>query len=234
MVIKTLSTYINDFLHLFFPHHCEGCGSDVVDHGHLLCLQCFSKLPETSFFNVAANPVEKIFYGRLQVQAAAAGYFFTKDSLLQHLMIELKYRNNKDIGVYLGKMIGYMLQKSNRFNAIDYLIPLPLHPRKQQKRGYNQSEQICNGIAAVWDKPVVNNAIVREQFTETQTQKNRISRWQAMQEVFALNHAGKLQNKHILLVDDIITTGATLEACGNELLKVPNLKISIATVAFTT
>ncbi len=232
-MIKTLSTYTKDFLHLFFPHNCEGCGSDIIQEDHLLCLQCQVKLPETNFLAVAANPIENIFYGRLSIHAAGSAYYFTKGSLIQQLVVELKYKNNHQVGLYLGKKLGFMLQQTDRFETVDYIIPLPLNPKKQQKRGYNQAEIICNGISRVWNRPVVNDAVVRNLFTETQTQKNRINRWQNMQEVFALHKTEQLNNKHVMLVDDIITTGATLEACGTELQKIPGIKLSIVTLAYT-
>lgn len=232
-MIKTLSTYTKDFLHLFFPQYCEGCGSDVVEESQMLCLQCIAKLPETNFFQTADNPVEKTFYGRLNIKAAGAAYYFTKDSLMQHLITQLKYHGNKEIGNYLGKLTGEALLRSDRFSEIDCIIPLPLNHKKQQRRGYNQAAVIAEGIAAVINKPVLLNAVERNLFTETQTKKDRVHRWQTMQEVFAVKDSSIVENKHVLLIDDIVTTGATLEACGSEMLKVPGLKLSIATVAWT-
>lgn len=232
-MIKTLNTYTKDFLHLFFPQYCEGCGSDVVGEDQLLCLQCLARLPETGFLDFPGNPVEKIFYGRLQVHAAGAAFYFTKDSLVQHLVTRLKYHGNKEIGKYLGRITGRELAKCDRFSEIDYIIPLPLNAKRQQQRGYNQAAVITEGIASIIKKPVLHNTVERRHFTQTQTKKDRVHRWQSMQEVFAVKDALTLENKHVLLVDDIITTGATLEACGAELLKVPGLKLSIVTVAWT-
>jgi ComF family protein len=232
-VIKTLNTYTKDFLHLFFPHYCEGCGSDVVEQNELLCLQCVAKLPETKFFEASGNPVEKTFYGRIPVKAAGATYYFTKDSLMQHLISELKYRGNKKIGNYLGKLTGHALIESNRFAEIDFIVPLPLNEKKLHKRGYNQAAVIAEGIATVIEKPVLQNLVVRKHFTETQTRKDRVHRWQNMQNVFEVIDPSSIENKQILLVDDIITTGATLEACGVTLLKVPGLTLHIASVAWT-
>jgi len=232
-VIKTLNTYSKDLLHLFFPHHCTGCGSDVIADTQMLCLQCLAKLPETNFFGAAGNPVEKTFYGRLNLQAAGAAYYFTKDSLVQHLIMQLKYHDNKEIGTYLGKLTALQMQQTDRFSSIDCIIPLPLNNKRQQKRGYNQAALIAEGISGVLNIPVITNAVKRKLFTETQTKKDRTSRWQSMQDVFEINNASLIENKHVLLVDDIITTGATLEACGNVMLQVPGLKLSIATVAWT-
>jgi ComF family protein len=228
-----LKEWSADFLHLFFPHNCTGCGSDVLENNHQLCLRCRSELPFTNFFAQPGNPVEQIFYGRLPVKNAAAGYFFTKDSLLQHLVMQLKYRGNQEIGVYMGKLLGNELLHSARFSEVDIIIPLPLNPKRERKRGYNQATAICTGIQHVWNRPVMEKAVYRTIFTETQTKKGRISRWQNMDGVFAVGNPAALQGKHILLVDDVVTTGATLEACGAEILKIPGTALSIAALAYT-
>jgi ComF family protein len=220
-------------LHLFFPHTCAGCGTDVIDHDQLLCLHCLNDLPATNFFNQPNNPVEQVFYGRIPVANAAAGYFFTKDSLLQNLIVQLKYRGNKQIGFYLGQLLGNFLIKSDRFSDVTALVPLPLNPRREKNRGYNQATVLCNGISSVGKKPVIEKAVVRRVYTETQTHKGRISRWENMDGIFEVTNPSVLENKHILLVDDVVTTGATLEACGSEILKVPGTTLSVATLAYT-
>lgn len=232
-MLSTIKSYASSFSHLLYPHNCEGCGTDVLNTDSFLCAKCLHELPETGFINAADNPVEKNFYGRLLIEQAAAAYYFTKDGLLQHLIGELKYKSHKEVGVFLGKLIGYQLLKSQRFSSVDALLALPLNEKKEQKRGYNQAQIICNGIAEVWGKPVINNAVARTVFTQSQTNKTRIDRWQNMDGVFTVTDANKLTGKHILLVDDIITTGATLEACGSKLLQVANTRLSILTVAYT-
>ena len=232
-MLSTLQGYLKDFSHLVFPHHCEGCGTDVLLDDDLLCAKCLHQLPETGFFHAANNPVEKIFYGRVNIQMAAAAYYFTKDSLLQHLLIQLKYRNNKNAGFFLGKQTGIQLLNAERFTNIDALIPLPLNPKKEQQRGYNQAAVICEGIADIIKKPILQNAVHRIQFTETQTKQDRIHRWQNMENVFSVKNEADLVGKHILLVDDVVTTGATLEACAAAILTIPDITISIATVAYT-
>lgn len=230
---NTLNHFTRDLLHLFFPHYCTGCGNDSVGDNQFLCLQCLAKLPETNFFEAAGNPVEKTFYGRLHVQAAGAAYYFTKDSLVQHLITELKYRDNRDLGVYLGRLTALQMARSDRFPQFDLVVPLPLNEKKLQQRGYNQAALIAEGIASVLEVPLSTRAVRRNLFTETQTRKDRITRWQNMQDVFQVTNSASLADKHVLLVDDIITTGATLEACGSVLLTVPGLRLSIATVAWT-
>lgn len=228
-----IQSSLTDFIHLFFPHVCTGCGSDILDKKYQLCLRCLSELPVTNFFAQPGNPIEKKFYGRLAVRNGGSGYFFTKDSLLQTLVYELKYKGNKDIGFYLGQLLAGFLADSNRFDKVDMLVPLPLNPRREKKRGYNQATALCNGIASVWKKPVMDKIVIRKVNTETQTHKGRITRWENMDGVFAISDPAIIRNKHILLVDDVITTGASLEACGSEILKVPGTTLSIATLAYT-
>jgi ComF family protein len=232
-MITEFRSYLQHFSHLFFPHQCEGCGTDSLNDTDLLCPRCFNQLPETNFFPVPGNPVEKKFYGRISIVHAASAYYFTKDSLMQHLIFQLKYHHHRDLGLYLGKLVGYLLQETGRFKDIDVLVPLPLNPKKERLRGYNQAALICEGISEVWHKPVLPNAVIRTRFTESQTQRGRIDRWQNMQGVFAVADAAAIEGKHVLLIDDIITTGATLEACGAVILQVKNTRLSLAAVANT-
>lgn len=231
--MTAIKDYIEDFLHLFFPHICIGCGTDVLNNENMLCAACLNALPVTGFIDVLNNLVEKIFYGRLAVENAGSAFYFTKDSVIQNLIIQLKYKNNPHAGIFLGKLLGRQLINSNRFNDVDVIIPLPLNDIKLFKRGYNQTVAIVEGIVSVWSKPVIINAVERVLFTETQTHKSRINRWQTMEDVFAVFQPEILMDKHILLIDDVITTGATLEACGKEILKVPGCQLSMATVAYT-
>ncbi len=224
---------LNDLLHLCFPHNCEGCGTDIIKDDQFLCARCLHKMPATHFFSLQSNPVEKLFYGRVPVAHAGAAFYFTKDSLLQHLVTQLKYRSNKEAGYFLGRMMGHALRNAERFHEVDLLVPLPLHPKKEHSRGYNQAMLICEGISEIWNKPILKDAVTRLHFTETQTHQNRLSRWKNMEGVFAVNDVAKLQHKHILLVDDVITTGATLEACGVAILQARNCTLSIAAAAYT-
>lgn len=232
MLLK-LENLLQDFSKLFFPHYCEGCGHDLKNREAILCYYCQEDLPFTNFFNKANNPVEKSFYGRLHLQHAASSFYFTKDSLLQNLLIELKYKNNRAVGFYLGRVLGYHLKNAARFTSIDALIPLPLHPKKQRIRGYNQAQIICEGINTVWKKPIIVDSVERVIFSDTQTKQNRINRWENMDGIFALKSPSNIRNKHLLLIDDVTTTGATLEACGSVLLSLEGVKLSIATVAYT-
>jgi ComF family protein len=220
----------DSLLQLVFPHVCDGCGSDLLNVESQLCLRCLAAMPETNFEKYAGNPVEKMFWGRLPLVSAAAQYYFTKESLMQRLMHQFKYKGNKDLGLQLGRLMGMALKESNRFSNIEALIPLPLFSAKEKKRGYNQATVLCEGIAEILFLPVLKDITIRPQHTDTQTKKGRIERWKNIEGKFELVNAAVIQNKHILLVDDVVTTGATLEACGSELLKAENVRLSMATL----
>lgn len=221
-------------LHVVFPHVCDGCGSDLLNIESNLCIRCLASLPETNFEIHPNNPVEKDFWGRLPIISGSAHLYFTKESLVQHLMHQLKYRGNKELGLQVGRIMGVALKSSNRFNDIDALIPLPLFPSKEKKRGYNQAKVLCDGIAEIMNLPVFSNVIIRPQHTETQTKKGRIERWKNIEGKFKLIDPSAIENKHLLLIDDVVTTGATLEACGNELLSANNVKLSVATLCIAS
>lgn len=220
-------------MHFFFPHNCIGCGSDVIENESLLCLNCLNDLPHTNFALHANNPVEKKFWGRLALTSGMSQFYFSQDSIIQNMIHELKYRGNKKAGHYFGNMIGKSLLNSNRFH-VDVIVPLPLFERKEKARGYNQSEMICNGIAEIINKPLIKNNVIRQVFTETQTKKHRLERWKNVENIFFVARPSELEGKHILLVDDIITTGSTIEACGSEILKVKDAKLSIASFAIAS
>lgn len=227
-----LKTLFEDALHLFYPHICVGCASDLLTENNLLCIKCINNLPHTNYAQHANNQVEKIFWGRIPLAAAHSQFYFAKSSVVQQLMHQLKYKNNQNIGIYLGEMMGNSLINSNRFTNIDGLIPLPMYADKQRRRGYNQAAVICKGIAAAMNIPIITNNVCRQYATETQTRKSRIERWDNVAESFVIKNPAALAGKHLLLVDDVLTTGATLEAAGNNILQCADVKLSIATIAF--
>ena len=228
--LQKISTAIQ---HLLYPHFCSGCAIDFISRKEFLCAKCNGILPHTQFGHIPFNPIEKMFIGRLPIEAASAMYYFTKSSLLQHLLVQLKYNNNKEAGFFFGRQLGHLLKETNRFNSIDCIVPLPLHPKKLYQRGYNQADLIGDGIISVWHKPLLKKAISRIIFTKSQTHESRVTRWENMQGVFKVDNKNALLGKHILLIDDVITTGASLEACGSVILAVPGTQLSIATVAYT-
>jgi ComF family protein len=231
--MRILQDIKESFFHFLFPHICAGCGSDTLSHENTLCIRCMDSLPETSFEHYENNPVERKFSGRLPLRAASAQYYFTRESLMQQLVHQFKYKGNQDLGFQLGRWMGASLKESERF-PVDALVPLPLFPSRERKRGYNQATVLCEGIAEELKVPVLNHSIARPQHTDTQTYKGRIDRWKNIEGKFVLSDPESITGKHLLLVDDVITTGATLESCGAELLKADKVELSLACLCFTS
>lgn len=220
--------------HLFYPHNCIGCGSDVIQNDNFLCLECINDLPHTNFAMHQNNPVEKKFWGRIPLSSAMSEFYFSKGSMVQNMIHEFKYHGNKKAGYYFGKLMGKSLLNSNRFANIEAIIPLPLFERKEKMRGFNQAEVLCDGIAEIINKPVIKKNVIRKVFTETQTKKHRAERWKNVEGIFYVIDPPSLEGKHILLIDDVITTGATIDACGTEILKIKNVTLSVASLAIAT
>ncbi len=174
-----------------------------------------------------------MFTGRLPLLHATAQYYFTKESGLQHLLHQMKYKGARELCVYMGRLMAQQLAQSPWINEIDALVPLPLFAQRERQRGYNQSALLCQGITEVLQKPLLKDVVVRSTATESQTRKNRVQRWQNMEGRFSLTDASKTEGKHLLLIDDVVTTGATLESCGRALLQSENTQLSIATLCFS-
>ena len=215
---------------LFYPALCLGCNRSLRGHEKVLCLSCQMQLPITSYHHQPENQTAILFSGRFRFQAATSFAYFTKDGLLQLLLHELKYKGRKKVGIYMGTLFGYELQQTNWVRTVDCIIPVPLHAKKQQARGFNQSECIAYGLSSVLQLPVLKHHVYRCKNTDSQTRKTRSQRLENMNEAFAIKDAASLEGKHVLLVDDVLTTGATLESCALCLLQVKGLKISIATI----
>ncbi len=198
-----------------------------------ICTYCAYHLPKTNYHLTAENPVAKLFWGRVPLHSGAAYYSFSKGGKVQNLIHQLKYKGRKEIGYAVGQLYGHDLKKSDLFATVTDVIPVPLHAKKLKKRGYNQSELFANGIADSMNVTFNPTALLRVTASETQTRKSRFSRWENVAYVFEIREAELLKGKHILLVDDVITTGATLEACAQKILEIPDTKVSIATIAFT-
>lgn len=221
----------SDFIALFYPRFCFACEKSLLKHEEYLCSECWYKLPRTEFHLMADNPVLNQFFGKINFEAAASFYYFSKGGKVQHLIHQLKYGGFKDIGVFIGKQYGKELIKSPYFQQIDCIIPIPLHPRKEASRGYNQSECFARGLSQSMNIQLDTTSLIRTFASETQTHKTRFSRWENVKEIFALNPDNDLQDKHVLLVDDVITTGSTLEAAGHVLLTVPGVTVSVCSIA---
>ena len=226
------SGYLADFVSLLFPELCQACSAGLVTGEELLCTDCRFNLPYTNFHLKPDNIVAQQFWGRVNAEAVYAMCYFVKGGKMQHLMHQFKYKGVQKIGNLLGNIAGGQLAESPVFKTADIILPVPLHKSRLRKRGYNQSSCFAEGIAEKLHADVIENNLVRVRATETQTHRSRFSRFENMQEVFVVNDPEKLKNKHVLLVDDVVTTGSTLEACGTELLKIDGLKLSIATIAY--
>lgn len=190
-------------------------------------------MPVTCFEFFPLNPIEKIFWGRVEVEAASAHLYFTAGSSVQRSLHLLKYKGKKEIGNYFGKCMSAALIQSCRFSECEMIIPLPLYAEREKKRGYNQATQIAIGLSLQLKIPVVEDVIIRVKKTATQTHKSRIQRWKNMESTFEIREPLRIIGKHVLLVDDVVTTGATLEACARVLQNVPGVRISIACLAHT-
>ncbi len=225
---------LNDFISLIFPQVCVACGKSLYKNEQSICTYCVYHLPKTNFHLDNENPIAKIFWGRINIHSASAMYGFNKGGKVQHLIHQLKYKGQKEVGVAVGKIYGHELKQHENFKTVDTIIPVPLHPKKQKKRGYNQSESFAEGLAESMKVDADFNTLFRAYESETQTRKSRFSRWKNVETIFHLKDPGKFKGKHILLVDDVITTGATLEACAQTLQRIPDIKISIATIAYAS
>ncbi len=223
--------YISDFISLIFPRICAACGNSLWKHETGLCHFCEYHLPKTNYHLDAENPVSRLFWGRVNIETGAAFLYFNKGSKVQQLVHQLKYKGRKDIGIYLGEQYGQTLKYAPLFNSADAIVPVPLHKKKFMQRGYNQSEQFAIGLSGSMNIPVNNHLLMRTKSNETQTRKSRFNRYENVKDIFALNYPEKWHGKHLILVDDVITTGATLEACIHTLSSIPGAKISIACIA---
>lgn len=220
-----------DLWELFFPRCCVVCGKLLLRDEHFLCLHCLSGLPRTDMHLQKDNEIERNFWGKFPVERATSFLYYAKGGDVRQLLYELKYYGNKGIGAALGKYMATELLPSGFFEGIDCLIPVPLHPKKKRRRGYNQSERLVAGIASVTRIPVVQDALVRSQYAATQTRKGQYERWENVTGLFACEHPEHLENKHILLVDDVLTTGATIVSCADAIKNIPGIRISVLSLA---
>lgn len=219
-----------DFINLIYPQPCLACGDILGKHEDSICTSCIVNLPKTNYHLHYENPLNKIFWGRVSIEMVAAYYYFNKGNKVQNLLHQLKYKGANNVGEKVGLLYGYELLESNNFNDIDFIVPVPLHPKKLKKRGYNQSESFAIGLAQSLKKEVLTNLLLRIVNSETQTKKSRFNRWENVSTIFTISNSTNIEGKHILLVDDVITTGATIEGCA-QLLVQRNAKVSVVTIA---
>ena len=221
----------DDLISLFYPQLCAGCNSPLVKGEEVLCLNCLADLPRTNYHFNRENPVSQLFIGRVNITMASSFCRFDKGGRLQHLLHQLKYNGNHEVGFKMGVLFGYELIQNSLYQDIDAIIPVPLHPKKERKRGYNQSAEICKGLAQSMNRPIITGNLVRKIYTPSQTRLGRFERWENVNGIFSVKKGDSLTGKHLLLVDDVVTTGATLEACCEPLLKIQGVRVSIATLA---
>lgn len=218
---------------LIAPRACVVCGGRLGIHEFFLCGSCNLQLPRTNYAdNAYENDMARLFWGQLPVERCAALFFYQGGSGPSQILYELKYKNHPEIGEFFGRMIAEEWNDTGFFEGIDLIVPVPLAKERQRQRGYNQSLHIARGIGSVTRLPIVTNAVSREQFVESQTQKDRWQRNENVEGCFRLNDGSALKGRHVLLIDDVVTTGATICSCGREMLKAGDVRFSILTIGF--
>ena len=218
-------------LGLTFPHLCLACGKDSIPDHEILCLSCTYFLPKSKQHLYPENRFKDRFWGRLSIQGAGAYMYYSKEGSSQKLLRKLKYQGYRQIGIELGRQYGRLLKSAPLFSGIDLIIPIPLHPRKLRKRGFNQSDAFAKGLSESMEIPWNANGLIRTLETPSQTTKSRMERFANVEHAFQIPTPDLLRGKHILLVDDVLTTGATLEAAGRKILDVSGTTLSMSCIA---
>lgn len=221
---------LNDIVSLFYPDYCYVCGKPLTKIERLFCTDCLFNLPLTNNHLYKENKTTELFYGRAEVNYATSLFTYSKGSSYKNLLYDLKYDNKTEIGFELGRFLGLAIKESPYIKNIDVIVPVPLHSKRMRTRGYNQSAWIAKGIADILKIRIDEKTLVRKTHTITQTKKNRVERWDNVKSVFDVK-GDAFENKHVLLVDDVITTGATIEACINTINKAGKTKLTVATLA---
>ena len=224
---------LKNLFKLLFPTLCDGCNSLLIKNEKILCTSCVYNLPFTNHHLIDNNETKNKFYGLIDIEFACSMLVFSHDGIVQKMIHQLKYKNRQEIGNYLGKL--YIPEIKNKIitNKIDYIIPVPLHHEKMKKRGYNQVTTFCETLSKELEIPYNSEILFRNKNTSTQTKKNKEERQAINLKSFEAKTDIQFQNKHFLLVDDVITTGSTIESCAKALLKIPNTKVSIIAIAYT-
>jgi len=227
-----LYDFWDDFISLLFPRLCYACGNHLLRNENLICTECYVIIPRTNYHLQNDNPVAMLFWGRCRIEKAAAFSYYNKGSRIRKLIHNLKYKGIKEIGFELGRIYGVSLRDSEFINDIDLIMPVPLHPAKERVRGFNQSELISRGLADAVLRPVDSTTLRRITVSATQTKRSRYERWTNVEGIFGVSDTDTIKGKHILLVDDVITTGSTIESCTAELLKIEGVRVSVVAMAF--
>lgn len=211
------------------PRNCACCHAGLKQREQYICVLCLKELPHTHYHTYPQNPLYQRLYNLTGVQLATAMLYFKKDTIVQELLHSIKYNDREETGYWLGTWYGKQLREHNL--VFDVLIPVPMHPVKQAERGYNQSEVFALGMASVLQIPVLTNVLIKNKVTQTQTKKTKEERYINLLDGFALQNITEIEHKHVLLIDDVITTGATIEACCKMLNQLNTVQISIAAIA---
>lgn len=227
----TILLWASDFVALFLPRRCAGCDTTLMRFEECLCLGCLEELPRTRFHDDPDNRVEQQFKGKVPLVAASALLHFSNGGIVQRVLHRIKYAQDMDAARMLGRLMAEDLKESVRFADVDAILAIPLHPAKERKRGYNQSQLLVEGMLEVWPKANPKKALVRSSRTATQTKRGRWDRWRNVKDAFELRDMDALTGKHVLLVDDVVTTGATIEGCALALRDVPGVRVSVFTAA---
>jgi ComF family protein len=221
----------NHLLNLFFPKTCAGCHTLLLSDEKVICTQCRHDIPLTQHLKAPRNELYQRFYGRIPLEFGAALFYFHKKGIVQEMMHQLKYKGNQEVGTVVGEWFASDLQGMPEIQAIDYIIPVPLHQKRFSERGYNQVTTFGQALSQNLAIPYEESVLKRVLYTKTQTKKSRLNRADINKTIFDVSFSENHHGKHFLLIDDVMTTGSTLEACGSELLKIPNAKISIVCMA---
>jgi len=224
---------LKDFFYLFYPNICANCNQQLLQNEKIICVFCRHDLPLTNFNSYTNNKVFTIFYGRITIEKAYSLLLFRKEGITKNLIHNLKYKGNETVGIFFGNWLGEILYKNKEFSSVDFIIPVPIHSKKKKIRGYNQVTKFGECLSTHLNIPFVEDILIRQSTTKTQTLKSRFDRFKNLETKFLLTDTKAFKGKHILIIDDVITTGATLEACALALLKTSNLRISILTMAYT-
>lgn len=228
---STTSTWLGDLAGLFLPRRCAACDGALMPHERALCPACAMDLPLARFHDDPENPVERAFHGKAPVQCASAFLRFSKHGPTQRLLHRLKYKGDEDVGLELGRRMADDAMTARRFAAVDTVLPIPLHPAKERMRGYNQSALLVKGMLEAWPLQAPEHALVRNRRTPSQTRRGRLDRWANVGSAFEVGDPEVLRGRHVLIVDDVITTGATIEACIRVLRTVPDVRVSVLACA---
>lgn len=223
--------WLADLAALFVPRRCGACDTGLMRFERGLCLACLDELPRTRFHHDPENPVEQLFRGKVDIESASAFLHFNRSGTVQRMLHRLKYKHDREMGLVLGRLMAQDLSAEPRFAGVELAVPVPLHPRKERVRGYNQSRVIIEGMREVWPLEAPPDALVRTASTSSQTRKGRLERWRNVKEAFVVRDEGPVRGRYVLLVDDVVTTGSTLEGCATALLAVPGTRVSVLTLA---